>query len=323
MAAVITISRVPLKNTSPMAAENRTDAAPIIAKQFRFSVTSVSQWFKIISLSLCLFVMTACAVVRAEPTVRIALLAPFEGRYREIGYNALYAARLALQDSASTTVELLPIDDGGAATSAADRARAFAGDPLVKMAVVLGYAATDANTQRAFGDIPVLIVEHWGAQPETKNIFMLSNCDLDEDLTAPPRIEVTDAAKLDAPIIGGEVFALEQFSELRASLDGVTILSSAALPDADFAERYRQSGQFAPQPGLLASLTYDAIDIAIQAAADVQKTRAEIQQILGDMSYSGLNGDIQFENGCWRNAPIFEYGYDAERQLVPINDIVK
>lgn len=272
-------------------------------------------------LGFLLSLTGACAIVRTEVATRIALLAPFEGRYREIGYNALYAARLALQDSGVTSVELLPIDDGGTAASAADRARALAGDPLVKMAIVLGYAAADADTQRAFGDISVLVVGFWGTRPQTETTFMLSSCNLEGHITTSARIQVTAAAQLDTPIVGGEVFALEQFPRLRESLDGITIVSSASLPDAEFAERYRQSGQFAPEPGLLASLTYDAASIA--AVANPAETRSEMQSALGAIIYSGLNGAISFENGCWRDAPIHEYGYDADRKLIPINDIVE
>ncbi len=271
---------------------------------------------------IILFLTSACAVVRSEGVVRIALVAPFEGRYREIGYNALYAARLAMQDSGVTNVELLPIDDGGTAESAVDRAQALATDPLVKAAIVLGYAATDADTQVAFGDIPVLIVGHWGTQPQSETIFMLSSCELDDFIVTPPRIEVTDAAQLNSFVIGGEVFTLEQFPKLRESLDGITVVSSASLPDADFAERYAQSDQFAPEPGLLATLTYDATSMAIQAVNDV-KTRVDIQLSLGSATYTGLNGSIAFENGCWRDAPIYEYGYNADRQLIPVNDIIK
>jgi ABC-type branched-subunit amino acid transport system substrate-binding protein len=292
-------------------------------KEFIFSVSSVSLWFKFLFMSIFTFMMSACAVVRDEPIVRIALLAPFEGRYREIGYNALYSARLAMQDAGVTSVELLPIDDGGMAESAADRAQALSSDPLIKIAIVLGYAATDVRTQQAFGDIPVLVVGHWGALPQTESIFMLSSCELDEFITTPPRIEVTDAAILDAPIIGDEILALQQFAKLRESLDRITVVSSASLPDKDFAERYRQGDQFAPKPGLLASLTYDATDMAIQAITDVNKTRAGIQRSLGSGTYTGLNGSIAFENGCWRDAPIYQYGYNGDRQLIPVNNIIK
>lgn len=270
-----------------------------------------------------MFLSSACAVVHTGPIVRIALLAPFEGRYREIGYNALYAARLALKDSGMSSVELLPIDDGGTASSAADRARAFAGDPLIKIAIALGYAATDAETQRAFGDIPVLIAGHWDAQPQTETIFMLSSCKLDIFINAPQRIEVTEAAKLDTPVVGGEVFALEQFPKLRDALDGITIVSSAALPDADFAERYRASDQFVPEPGLLATTVYDAARVAIQTVVDTSKTRRGIRLDLSSITYKGLNGSIQFENGCWQAAPVHNYIYNLDRQLIPVNDIVE
>ncbi|MCS7070642.1 MAG: hypothetical protein NZM00_03995, partial [Anaerolinea sp.] len=62
--------------------------------------------FALIAIAL----LTGCTVHQTAP--RIALIAPFEGRYREVGYNALYAARLALAD-AESGVQLLPLDDGG------------------------------------------------------------------------------------------------------------------------------------------------------------------------------------------------------------------
>jgi len=74
---------------------------------------------------------------------RVALLAPFEGRYREIGYNALYAARLAFTESGFANVELMPIDDGGSVVTAVLRARALTHDPQVIGALILGYQAAD------------------------------------------------------------------------------------------------------------------------------------------------------------------------------------
>src|SRR5690349_2126250 len=43
--------------------------------------------------------LSGCAITPHELTPRIALLAPFEGRYREVGYNAYYAVRLAFVDA--------------------------------------------------------------------------------------------------------------------------------------------------------------------------------------------------------------------------------
>lgn len=255
------------------------------------------------------FVISGCMGARSGEISRVALLAPFEGRYREVGYNALYAAKLALQDWNSTNVELVAIDDGGTAASAVDRARALAQDPLVKAVVVLGYAATDAETQRALGDVPVLVVGHWGARPETENVFVLANSALGDSLTTSSRLEVTDGAQLDAPLNGGEIFALEQFARLRPSVDGIRILSSGTLPDAAFTERYNQTGLFVPAPGLLATLTYDAFGMILTAQ---ESTDANISSTMAQLTYTGINGTIRFENGYWVNAPVNQYEYDRE-----------
>lgn len=273
------------------------------------------------ALAVLALLLGACAVVRSPQVVRLALLAPFEGRYREVGYNALYAARAAVEDSAGLRIDLLPVDDGGSVASALDRAAALALDPLVLAVIALGYDATAPETQAAYGTLPVVIVGHWGAQPQTERIFILASGQLAERYTAPPRVSVTDAARLAAPLVGGDVFALEQFPELRASLGGVTVVSSAALPDADFAERYGRGEQFAPEPGLLASLTYDAIRLSIDAALasmSADDPRAAVARVIQTSSYDGLNGRITFENDYWQDAPINTYRYDENGTLAKV-----
>ena len=53
-----------------------------------------------------------------RPTVKIGLVAPFEGRYRYVGYDVFYAVRLALQEVNAAGgvggyhVELVAYDDG-------------------------------------------------------------------------------------------------------------------------------------------------------------------------------------------------------------------
>lgn len=268
--------------------------------------------------ALALF-LCGCAVAKTQNVSRIALLAPFEGRYREIGYDALYAGRLAFADAASARDEFLPVDDGGTPERAADRARALALDSSVIAAVVLGYDAAGENTLAAFDDMPVLIVGNWTAAAPAKRVYILSNPEVNARLTAPPTISVTDAARLDAPLTGGEVFALPRFAELRTSLQGVTVLSSGSLPDADFAQRYRASDPFAPPPGLLTSLTYDAIRFLLQAN---QPDRESMNRAISNMAYEGLNGTIRFENGYWQNAPIRVYRYENGR-LTAADDVVE
>jgi hypothetical protein len=186
-----------------------------------------SWWFIV-----CFFLLCSCAVVRTEPTTRIALLAPFEGRYREVGYEALYAARLALNDSGRTDIELLPVDDGGTPESAANRARALAQDPQVIAVLTLGYAATHADIQ--FDTRPAYTIGNWEA----------------------PQMDITDAARKTAPFQCNQVCALAQFPKLRSDLSGITVESDAELPNDDFRARYLASAEFPPEPGLIAEGTY-------------------------------------------------------------------
>ncbi|MBZ0283523.1 MAG: hypothetical protein K8L97_22495 [Anaerolineae bacterium] len=239
----------------------------------------------------------------------MALLAPFEGRYREVGYNAYYAARLAIQDFDNPDIELLTIDDGGTAQNAADRAQALAGDPLIKAVIVLGYAATDSQTQQAFGDLPVLVVGGWGAKPETDTVFMLINPELAATIG---RIEITDTSQPESMATGGEVLALEQFPKLRPDVQGMVITSSASLPDAAFRERYINSGLFVPEPGLLATLTYDAFGMVLQTIQN-----GDVQSAFNTMTYDGVNGTIRFEGGYWADAPIHRYQYYSDGILKP------
>ncbi len=264
-----------------------------------------------------LLLLSACATPRAQLVQRIALLAPFEGRYREVGYEALYAARLALQDTSYDGVnfELLPVDDGGTISSAAERARALAADPTVQAAIVLGHAAAAAETQQAFGDLSVIIIGHWGAYPQGDHVFILANQRIQEQLTVPATVSVTEVAQREAPLRCGEVCALVQFPQLRPDLSEITVVSSAVLPDAEFTTRYRGSDPFAPQPGLLAALTYDAAYIILQATEVNKGLRTVVQQTITSTVYQGLNGIIRFEAGYWLDAPIRLYTYDNNNLL--------
>jgi uncharacterized lipoprotein YmbA len=115
-------------------------------------------------LSLLLLLLSACAVYETPTTERLALIAPFEGRDREVGYEALYAARLALAD-ANSALELLPLDDGGTADFAAQRLRALQFDPQVRAVIIMGASASDAQTQAALTDtrpdLDVISVATW------------------------------------------------------------------------------------------------------------------------------------------------------------------
>jgi ABC-type branched-subunit amino acid transport system substrate-binding protein len=91
---------------------------------------------------LLILLLPACASVK--PVVKIGLVAPFEGRDRAIGYDAVYAARLAVRQANAAggiggyRVSLVALDDGGNATLAGQTAAALAVDADV-VAVVGHY----------------------------------------------------------------------------------------------------------------------------------------------------------------------------------------
>lgn len=257
---------------------------------------------------LLLLLLGGCAVFRSEDVTKIALLAPFEGRYREVGYNALYAARLAFADSGTQTIDLYPVDDGGSVESAAERAAALRQDPAVKFVLLVGIDAADEMVQQQLTPHPIVIVGHWNSTPTGEHTVMLASRLLDALLEEAPATDIVEAAGQRGHLIGSELLALQQFTSLRDDTAQVEIVTSAQLPDPAFTARYGQGDPFAPEPGLLATLTYDATRIAIHALQE--------DAPLDTIRYEGINGVITFRDGYWQEAPVRSYRY-AEGQLVP------
>jgi hypothetical protein len=223
-------------------------------------------------ISLLIVGLAGCSTGETDKLTRIALLAPFEGRYREIGYDAFYAAHLAFQDSGRSDIELLAVDDGGSVDSAVERARALTRDPLVQAVIVLGYNASDEAVQVAFGDLSVIIVGNWQVESQSENILMLTDPNIRTLLSHNRRLDVTDAARVEAPFVGGDVFALRGFRNLRADLSGITVISSGRLPDEAFRNRIIDLFSFSVEPSILAADVYEAFRIAIEATQNKTPT---------------------------------------------------
>jgi len=93
----------------------------------------------IVTLLLCASgLIAACAFPGSvRPTVKIGLVAPFEGRYRYVGYDAIYAVRLALHEAndrdglSGYGVELVAYDDGADPAMAVEQAQKLDVDPAV------------------------------------------------------------------------------------------------------------------------------------------------------------------------------------------------
>lgn len=254
------------------------------------------------SLILLIFavLLPACAVIQSEVIIKIALLAPFEGRNRDIGYDALYAARLAINEHGNHHIELLAVDDGGTADTALQRVMALQDDPSVQGVLMLGQSAAQADVQAAVGDLPALIVGYWGTPHSDDSVLMLASVQLPEQVSSA-NSSLYDIAALDNPITAGDWLAQPQTPQLTDQADAITILSSGSLPDAAFRERYLNSDLYVPEPGVLATLTYDAAGLLI--------TAIERDANLSTLTYEGINGTIQFDGGYWVQAPINRYQF--------------
>ena len=116
----------------------------------------------LVPLSLLVLSLAACSNV--PPVIKIGLVGPFEGRQRQIGYDVIYSARLAVREIneaggiADYRVALVALDDGGDTNFAQATAESLTLDPAVVL--VLGHWLTETTAVAApiyaAADIPFI-----------------------------------------------------------------------------------------------------------------------------------------------------------------------
>lgn len=106
----------------------------------------------------------------APPTVKIGLVAPFEGLYRATGYEVLFAVKLALQERnegqglQGYRVELVALNDFNDPEEAAKQARALVADPdVVGVIGHLSSAATGAALP-VYNEAEMAVVVPWSVE---------------------------------------------------------------------------------------------------------------------------------------------------------------
>ena len=120
----------------------------------QFSLTGY--WSLITVYCLLVTFLAGCASV--QPVVKIGLVAPFEGDRRELGYDAIYAARLAVREIneagglAGHRVALVALDDGGNEQLAAETAASLVVDPVVVAVIGHGLNETTVVAQPIYAD---------------------------------------------------------------------------------------------------------------------------------------------------------------------------
>lgn len=123
----------------------------------------------------CVLLLTACRVPGAvRPTVKIGLVAPFEGRYRYVGYDLFPAVRLALREVNAAggvggyAVELVAYDDEGDPMMAIQQARKLAVDTEVMVALGHFRAETTAAAIPYYAAAGLPLVASGGLEPVTQ-----------------------------------------------------------------------------------------------------------------------------------------------------------
>ncbi|MEO0562466.1 MAG: hypothetical protein AAF125_10145 [Chloroflexota bacterium] len=185
--------------------------------------------------------LSGCAAIHTPDVRRIALLAPFEGRYREIGYQALYAARMAIAEADEPHLELLAVDDGGTLATAQDRARALAQDPLVEMVLLLGPFPADESVEAELRDSQYTrVIGSWESSLDAAIAGDFTACD--------------------------DICQLNVYSRVADDPSVIDIRSAAPLPSTEFVESYVAFDQFAPPPLPIAYLTYLEVDSLLRGS---------------------------------------------------------
>ena len=123
-----------------------------------------------------LLLLLGCASVR--PVIKIGLVAPFEGRDRAIGYDAVYAARLAVRQANAAggiggyRVSLVALDDGGNATLAGQTAAALVVDSQVVAVVGHYLPETTAAAAEVYANAGLPLLPAGAAHPHQLGVHI-------------------------------------------------------------------------------------------------------------------------------------------------------
>lgn len=292
-------------------------------------------------LAFAAFLAINGCVQTTPHTVKIGLVAPFEGRYREIGYDVIPAARLAIREWAALNsdprlaVELVAYDDGGDPDQAVEQAKKLAVDPDV--VIVIGHWR-DETTQAALpiydeANLPVVLYSET-AVTHPPGVYNLAPAQdqieaavttLGED-GVPSMLDRGDDILanledlLDAPgsLTGNGSWGLNQFYSLSDNqADDVYFISGFAEIDdvigwdseqiAAFTDGFKE-GNLGIPPGYFSAAAYEVTWVAIGQAVQSQ----------GGVVNQPITSSITFDTDGRRvDAPIYLYQWQSgERALI-------
>jgi ABC-type branched-subunit amino acid transport system substrate-binding protein len=219
--------------------------------------------------------------------VKIGLVAPFEGRYRAIGYEAIYAARLAIREInraggvRGLRVELVALNDDGDAAMAAEQARKLAIDPQV-----------------------VAVIGHYRSEPTAAALAVY--CEQALTLLA---VALSDTSECP------EIFSLNTVGVELPSIDAGSFVYNASVPAPDalpeanaFVATYNALPIDGTRAGPIALQTYDAMYLLFDALSR-GATRRDMPQAIAATKFIGLGGVYRFEDGQRVDVPTYLFKY--------------
>jgi ABC-type branched-subunit amino acid transport system substrate-binding protein len=248
-------------------------------------------------LFLCLAIFLSACTASTQPVVKIGLVAPFEGRYRPIGYEAIYAARLAIREINAQgginghRIELVALDDRGEPEKAITAARQLVLDPQV--VAVVGHLRPDSSDAAmqiyCEAGLPVIIIE--SAENPCAGAYVLGSAPRDRW----PEDQLVFVSNVPDP---------------------------RGLPAAqNFVKDYNAIPIDGTRAGPIALQTYDALNLLFEAIARAEKIdRDGVQAALRQIDFSGLGAHYAFDQQGKLIDPqtyVFEYDQDRQPQLIP------
>lgn len=253
------------------------------------------------SLSLCLAVFLTACIASTQPVVKIGLVAPFEGRYRPIGYEAIYAARLAIREINARggiqghRVELVALDDRGDPEQAGEAARQLALDPQV-----------------------VAVIGHY--RPESTAAALKIYCE-----AGLPVIAIQIAIENAAPACAS-AFVTGMAPRERWPEDHMIFASNVPDPNGlaaaqEFVAKVNALPIDGTRAGPIALQTYDLMSLLFEAFGQAQQIdRVGVKAALAQIHFKGLGATYAFDQQGKLIEPqtyVFEYDKDRQPQLLP------
>lgn len=254
-----------------------------------------------VSLFLCLTIFLTACTASTQPVVKIGLVAPFEGRYRPIGYEAIYAARLAIREINAKggingqRVELVALDDRGEPDKAIEAARQLVLDPQV-----------------------VAVIGH--LRPDSTDAALKIYCEAGLPVIALESVIESAAAACEGAFVTGAA-PRERWLE-----DRLIFVSNVPDPNGlataqEFVTKVNAIPIDGTRAGPIALQMYDTLSLLFDAFGRTQKIdRVGVKAALSQINFKGLGATYAFDQQGKLIEPqiyVFEYDKDRQPHLIP------